>query len=85
MAYLKEQDQHEMIDELINDADNNEVGFFLGFYNILRKITLSNLVKGFFGGLGGFFGSLFCYYYVLPKLRLQEYSKFLDTVVKNTK
>ena len=59
MAYLKEQDEAEMVDEFILDTDNSEVGFLKSYLNVLRKVTLGNLIKGFFNGLGGFFGSLF--------------------------
>ena len=83
MAYLKEQNEDEMVDEFILDTDNQEVGFLRSYYNLLRKVTFSNLVKGFFSGLGAFFGSVACYYYLLPRLHLQKYSPFLYTLGKS--
>ena len=84
MAYLKEQHHDEMVDEFILEVDNQEVGPLKSFYNVLRKVTLSNLVKGFFNGLGAFFGSVFWYYYLLPKMGLQPYSTFLDKLTQTT-
>eukprot|EP00345_Euplotes_harpa_P004398 CAMPEP_0168325884 /NCGR_PEP_ID=MMETSP0213-20121227/4958_1 /TAXON_ID=151035 /ORGANISM="Euplotes harpa, Strain FSP1.4" /LENGTH=84 /DNA_ID=CAMNT_0008328463 /DNA_START=24 /DNA_END=278 /DNA_ORIENTATION=+ len=84
MAQVKDYDEKKVAKEFIEEAEDEDIGFLNSYFRMLQKITLVNLVKGFFSGIGGFIGSIFCYYYLLPRLGLQEYSKFYQTL-KNIK
>ena len=80
MAYIKEDKEEKLAEQFIEDAEDEEIGFLATYLNLLRKVTLSNIIKGFFSGVGGFIGAMFCYYHILPQLGLQDYSKFLLTL-----
>ena len=77
MALLKTQTMEEVVDEFIDDADNENIGVLRSIYRMMSKFAIGGIVKGFMTGIGVFFGSLLCHYYILPHLNLQNYSLFL--------
>ena len=77
MALIQQQPMNDMVDELIEDAEDEEVGMTAGLFKMIRKMAIGNIVRGFMTGIGVFLGSLFCHYYVLPHLDLQFYSLYL--------
>ena len=77
MALLKQQPMDEMVDDLVADADNDELSISGSIYRMWSKFALGIMIKGFMAGVGVFFGSLLSHYYVLPHLNLQYYSLFL--------
>ena len=77
MALIQQQPMKEMVDELIEDAEDEEIGIGYGFFKVIRKMALGNIIRGFMTGIGVFLGSLFCHYYILPHLDLQFYSLYL--------
>ena len=59
MAYLKEIDEQQLIDEFMEDAEDDEVGFFGSYINYISKVAIGGVLRGFFTGVGAFFGMLF--------------------------
>ena len=77
MALVKQEPTEKLVDQFIQEAEDEEVGPLHGWYNLLKKVALGGIVKGFMTGIGIFMGSLVCHYYVLPHLNLEFYSLFL--------
>ncbi|CAI2382827.1 unnamed protein product [Moneuplotes crassus] len=77
MATLPAESIDEIAEQILDEIDDDEQGFFQIWFKHLRKMTIEKIIKGFMGGIGVFVGSLFCHHYVLPHLGLQFYSLFL--------
>ena len=58
MAKLREYTYNEMVDDFIYDSEVLADGFLGSYKNLVRKIAVSNLVKGIFGGIGSFMGAI---------------------------
>ena len=77
MALVQQEPMNKLVDELIEGAEDEEIGFFTSYYRVIKRLALGGLVKGFMNGIGAFIGSLFCHYYILPLMDLQFYSLYM--------
>mmetsp|Transcript_23748 Transcript_23748/g.26372 ORF Transcript_23748/g.26372 Transcript_23748/m.26372 type:complete len:84 (-) Transcript_23748:36-287(-) len=77
MATIEEEPINKIVEQVVKDAEDDDVGIMRSWANLVRKIGLGGIIKGFMTGVGVFIGSLFCHYYILPYLDLQDYSLFL--------
>ena len=59
MARLREHTYHELVDDFILDSEELETGVWEAYEKMSRKIALSSIVKGIFGGIGSFIGAVF--------------------------
>ena len=58
MAYLPEIKHDELVDDFIDDSENNDIGIWQAYKNLVHKISLMNIIKGVFSGIGNFIGCL---------------------------
>ena len=77
MATFPAESIDSIAEQIVDELEDEEQGFFPTWFKHVRKLALEKLVKGFMTGIGVFLGSLFCHHYVLPHLDLQYYSLFL--------
>ena len=65
----------ELIDEFI-EATETDTPLLRAFWNMFKQLFWPLTWKGIFNGFGYFFGTVYCSYYILPKLGLKEFAPY---------